>query len=114
MKRNLIGYLSNALAYIRKHGLIKFAKEYYYTALNKYYEIRFNVKTTGYLLPNELGVSNKDSIEYSPLSYTNIFRAFKKIPIKNVQVSLIDYGCGKGRVLVSAARSEERRVGKEC
>jgi SAM-dependent methyltransferase len=86
--------------FIRNHGFISYLRDNFLWYQNKFYDFLYGVETLGYLTPKQLGISNPDSIEYVPLDYHFIKKAFSQIPIPNEQIKLLDYGCGKGRVLV--------------
>ena len=65
------------------------------------YERRFQVRTGGRIYLATLGISNPDSVEYAPASYTAFFKAMHHVPEKTG--AFVDYGSGLGRILVAAA-----------
>jgi len=79
----------------------------FYTA---YCEHKFGVSTTGFIEPRDLGIESPDSMAHSPLGYEYIFWALRAIPVPAADVVFLDYGSGKGRVLVAAATFPFRKV----
>ena len=87
----------------------------YYTKLRHwirtgYYERKFGVSTAGFIQARDLGVDSPDSMDHSPLGYDFIFWGLRSIPFPPQQVVFLDYGSGKGRVLVVAASMPFRKV----
>ncbi len=92
-----------AFELIHKKGIYEFLKAFYYKINNNYYEKYFNVNTIGFISKEDLGISNHESVEYSPMHYKHIFSMLKKLPVDKEKSTLLDYGCGKGRVIITAA-----------
>ena len=76
----------------------------------QYYERKFGVATTGFMDARALGIENPDSMDHSPLGYDYVFWALRTIPFPAREVVFLDYGSGKGRVLVAAASLPFRKV----
>ncbi len=102
--------LLNACEFIRKRGLIGFAKESYYRMSDEYFEKHFNVSTAGEISREGLGISFRESVEYGTIPYKHILGILGGLPMDTASAVLLDYGCGKGRVVVCAAAQGYRKV----
>jgi predicted RNA methylase len=96
----------NAFGYIQKHGMRGFTKECYYRAFNSYYEKYFDVTTKGWIFKAEPGIA----VNYESVHYKRTMHALNKVPLKKNESTLLDYGCGKGRVLISAASFQYKKI----
>lgn len=96
--------------FINRHGLKAYIKQVYLFVHSNLYELYYGVKTKGFITPKQLGISGSDSIEYTPLNYHHIKKALASIPVSPDQINLLDYGCGKGRVLIVAASLSYRKI----
>jgi SAM-dependent methyltransferase len=68
----------------------------------------FKVKEVGALdIP---AAAARDAVRYQPSSSTLVFESISALPIAQEDFSFIDYGSGKGRVLMIAAQFPFRRV----
>ena len=91
---------SHALAYIRQHGLVGTARYAAQRIPEVYYEWCFGITTAGRIELEDLGVTNPFACHYYPTDYPSIFATFRRLPIRPLEDVFLDYGCGKGRVLV--------------
>lgn len=73
------------------------------------YERRLDVRTSGKVGLEELGLADDDRLYYEPAEWRVLARIFKRREIGTDDV-FIDYGAGMGRVLLLAARYGPRRV----
>ena len=74
------------------------------------YDFRFRIKTAEKIREPELGYKGTDCVGYGPYWYRNIYKIFNSIqPITEKDVFL-DYGCGKGRVIVVASTYPFQKV----
>jgi SAM-dependent methyltransferase len=96
--------------FIRRFGLLAYFKKHYFNLNNWFFDFYYGVETKGVIPSKNLGISNGDSIQYMALDYYFIKKAFREIPIRTDEVQLLDYGCGKGRALVVAARMNFKKV----
>ena len=96
-----------AIDYRRGTRLVEQVRHRFYTW---YCERKFGVSTAGFIEPRELGVENPDSMAHSALGYEYIFWALPAIPLPASEVVFLDYGAGKGRVLVAAATLPFREI----
>jgi SAM-dependent methyltransferase len=101
---------SHALAYIRQHGLVGTARYAAQRIPEVYYEWCFGITTAGRIELEDLGVTNPFACHYYPTDYPSIFATFRRLPIRPLEDVFLDYGCGKGRVLVVAGTFPFRRV----
>jgi SAM-dependent methyltransferase len=67
------------------------------------WELRLGINTRGSIAREGLGLRS-DAIDYSPAPYSAFFRAMKHVPKELLAGTFLDYGAGKGRILVLAAR----------
>lgn len=100
----------NLLSFIKKNGGRRAILELTSRIDNYYHEIRFGVDTYGRTTMEEIGIFNKELVDYMPLGYYPIFSALKRIPIAKPQTVFLDYGCGKGRAVVVGASMPYKRV----
>jgi SAM-dependent methyltransferase len=70
----------------------------------------FNVSTGGFVSNEELGTDAREAVHYAAMPYLGVFRALDAIPLPAAESALLDYGCGKGRVVVAAASRPYRQV----
>lgn len=96
--------------FIRKYGFSGLFKRVYYQLSDYYYEKHFHVHTTGTVLKSELGIDHEESVPYVPIPYQHIFQMLNRIPIAKNESTLLDYGCGKGRVLIAAASFNYKKI----
>jgi SAM-dependent methyltransferase len=61
------------------------------------------VDTSGYIVPADLGLDSS-AHEYLASPEHIIVSAFRRLPIDFGEFTLVDLGCGKGRVLIVAAK----------
>jgi hypothetical protein len=80
------------------------------TVLEPYFEWRLRISTTGWVSCEALGYQHPDWDDYSPSSYGNIRRIMRALDIRPGKDVLIDFGSGKGRVIIMAALHSFDRV----
>jgi SAM-dependent methyltransferase len=74
----------------------------------KYHERRLGVDTEGFIVLHSLGI---DSIaDYDPTDYRSLIVALNRVAINSERDAFLDFGCGKGRVVVIAATYPFKRV----
>lgn len=99
----------NILKFIYKNGIHGFIREFYYRLIDNYYEKYFDVHTKGFISSEDLGY-NHESIHYSPSPYRHIFAMLNNLAGDKNNSILLDYGCGKGRVLIAAASYQFKKI----
>jgi SAM-dependent methyltransferase len=70
-------------------------------------------ETSGWVMRRRLGVERNrlgDVFEYIPSSEALVERVFSALALDPSRLTFVDYGCGKGRVLLLAARHGFQRV----
>jgi predicted RNA methylase len=72
-------------------------------AAERWWEWRLGIHSSGTYRSNHLELRN-DGIPYDPIPFRAFFRAMEHVPKELLQGSFVDYGAGKGRALVLAAR----------
>src|SRR6187401_1891237 len=84
-----------------KKGLWRSISENFYELRNRKKFAKLGVSHPDYCVNLDLTKSksaNKDSNENQPSTFYSINKAFKALKLKPSQVSLLDIGCGSGRV----------------
>jgi len=74
-------------------------------ALELYWEWKLGISTSGRIPSEALGYQDDAHSFYAPTAYGNIMRMLRALDIRpGGREVLVDFGCGKGRVLAMAAR----------
>lgn len=68
------------------------------------------VDTGGYASTADLGTDARESVHYATMPWRRVRSALARVPLDERERVLLDYGCGRGRVLVAAAARPYRRV----
>lgn len=79
-------------------------------ALECYFERRLGITTTGLLSPAALGYDDPNCWECGPSRYGDIRRVFARLRVTPGKDAFLDFGSGKGRVVIMAARLPYSRV----
>lgn len=75
-----------------------------------FHDFRLGIKTTKRVSGSALGYDGTSRVAYSPSRYYNIFRIINTIKTPTERDTFLDYGCGKGRVLIVASRYPFQKV----
>jgi len=102
--------IRNTLEFVHKNGINGFIRECYYRSINNYYEKYFDVNTEGLMLNEDPGIDHHESVPYSSVHYRHIFAMLNKLPVDKNNSTLLDYGCGKGRVIIAAASYPYKKI----
>jgi predicted RNA methylase len=102
--------ITHTFEFIQRNGLRGFTNECYYRITDTFYQRYFNVATRGMVSKNDLGINHFDSREYSSVWYRHTIGVLNELPVDKKTSTLLDYGCGKGRVIVSAARESYKMI----
>ena len=70
-------------------------------------DVSLGIDTRGYFRPEELHSS--ECLEYTPVSYKAAKRLLDSVPVSPDDV-FVDYGCGKGRIVVLASGYRYKQV----
>jgi len=100
----------NLFAFIHKNGIQAFIKELYFRLIDNYYERYFDVFTKGYISTEDLEINHHESVYYVPTHYRHIINMLNKLPVDKTNSTLVDYGCGKGRVIIAAASNRYKKI----
>jgi SAM-dependent methyltransferase len=73
------------------------------------FERRLGVDTEEIVPLEALGLADRDRVSYTPSDWFTVRSALKALTVRPDDV-FIDYGCGKGRVVLMAARYPFKRV----
>ncbi len=88
-------------------GIRSTFKKYLRRIRDEYMDWKLGIQTTGFVPRSKL-TDNESSRDYVATDYRCLRRLFKNIDIDDD--TLVEFGCGKGRVLVVAALHPFRRV----
>jgi len=102
--------IKRTFVFIRNKGLYSFVKECIDRVIDNYYEIYFNIDTKGYLTKEDLEIDHPESIDYGTVYYRHMINALSHIKIDINTSTLLDFGCGKGRVLAYAASCNYEKI----
>jgi len=102
--------LTNLLAVARREGAQQAFATLRHRASERFYEWKFGVQTDGGATPEQLGFTNSTCRLYEATAYATLFRLLGGLKWLEGRELFIDFGCGKGRVLLVAAMQPVRRV----
>lgn len=108
----LKSFATRLYLHARQDGLKATRRYLHHVFSEKYHEARLGINTRGYLDAKQIGIDSFTSEynEYEPISYSSIFTALNFLTIDPNQDVFFDYGCGKGRALVTAATYPFKKV----
>lgn len=69
----------------------------------RFWELRLGINTRGSMSRDRLALPS-DATDYTPTPYSAFFHAMQCVPKDLLAVTFLDYGAGKGRIVVLAAR----------
>lgn len=102
--------LTNLFQVARREGPQQAFATLRHRASERFHEWRFGVETDGGATPQQLGFSDPACRLYEATDYATLFRLLGRMPWQEGRELFIDFGCGKGRVLLVAAMQPVRRV----
>ncbi len=105
----VIRKVRNLIANVRSNGMASTARLYRYRAYEYYREWLLGVKTSGEISQIALG-HGVDCMQYQAVNYRCLDNLFSFLQVDPARDVFLDYGCGKGRAVVSAAMHPFRRV----
>jgi SAM-dependent methyltransferase len=76
----------------------------------RFYEWRFNIRSSGYIAPTDLGILDDQYIGYEGTDYRSLAEIMKKLRVREGKDVFLDLGAGKGRALIMAATRPFKRV----
>lgn len=76
----------------------------------RYHERRLGIETEEMVEMRQLGITNPGHAEYAPTPFRDFSAIFDRLEIRANRDVLIDYGSGKGRALILAARYPFKRI----
>jgi len=101
--------LSNIREHLQKEGFVYLCRWAYRRVRDKWYERRLGIDTHGFIQWDDLG-EDPDSVDYEPIEYTYLNVILDRCNIQAEQDTFIDYGAGKGRPVIHAARRPFKKV----
>ncbi|OHB61698.1 MAG: hypothetical protein A2167_01035 [Planctomycetes bacterium RBG_13_46_10] len=99
-----------AIAIIRAEGPQLIPKYIAHRISDRYYDWRLGISTCGSVESAELGIRNPMCRWYSPTDYRSFRKVMRHFKIRDNRDVFLDYGAGKGRVLIMAAAYPFRRI----
>ena len=112
MKSNLLHIIARPLEVLRRifsKGLTSTLRRGAFLAYEAYREWRLGIDTGGFIHWHELG-ADPSAVDYDPIGYRTLDRALRQLDIRPGHDVFLDYGCGKGRAVLTAAIKPFRRV----
>ena len=106
----LVKALTNLIDVARREGTQQALASLRHRASERFHEWRFGVETEGGATPEQLGFTNPACRLYEATDYATLFRVLGGLKWQEGRELFIDFGCGKGRVLLVAAMQPVRRV----
>lgn len=83
---------------------------YYRYIVEPFYDWRMGIQSRGEIDSERLGLPNPEYYRYEGTSYRDFRRTMKHIKVRPGEDVFIDYGSGKGRVLIMAVEYPFRKV----
>jgi len=102
--------LQNIPRYIKFHGMRKTVMYVFHCIYEWANERFYKIDTAGEISVDDLGIQSPDSVEYTPIPFAAFKAAMAHLPISIDDGTFVDFGAGKGRVLVQAGTYSFRRV----
>jgi len=91
-------------------SLFDACREMLFLVSEKYHEARLPIDTSGIVELEDLGISDQNAHPYMPVPYPACRQLLSSIPIRPDENVLIDFGCGKGRILCLSGQYRFREV----
>ncbi len=101
--------MRNFVQNLRRYGLAGTIDLYCYRSRETYRDWRLGIRTAGYIEADALG-HGQDASAYEPINYRCLDIVFRYLEPDSDNDVFLDYGCGKGRAVVTAATYPFRRV----
>ena len=99
----------NAVAYVRAQGVRGYLQSVGAPLVERGYERRLGVHTSGFDTMAGLGVDDPDAVDHAPVPYVALRSALARVP-RTPGSCFLDYGAGRGRAVLLAASYPYRRV----
>jgi precorrin-6B methylase 2 len=99
-----------ALPSQRWQGPIRFARYAYSRLSEEWHERRLGIDTRREETLHRFGFTDPEFQAYSPISYPSLHAVMRMLTVRAGQDVFVDYGAGRGRVVVVAATMPFRRV----
>lgn len=106
LDRNLLDLVTLA----RRHGPRALVHELDYRVSNFMAERRLRVRTNGLVPIERIAPGEPELRDSTPIGYRAVTAALRSLPIDRARAVFLDYGCGKGRACLVAARLGFARV----
>lgn len=87
-----------------------YIRVFYTHGVEPFYDWCWGIQTRGITTSEQLGLTDPQCIRYQPVSYGDFKRVMKHVKVRAGEDVFVDYGSGKGRVLIMAARYPFRKV----
>jgi SAM-dependent methyltransferase len=104
--RTVVAYLDM----IRRLGVRRALAAVRHRASERYHERRLGIETAEAVPMTQLGITNPGHAEYAPSVFRDFQMILDRLAIRDGTEVLVDFGSGKGRALIMAARCPFRRI----
>lgn len=102
--------LRDLITLARGHGMRVLLRELDYRASNFVAERRLGVRTSGLVPIERIAPGEPELRDSTPIGYRAVTAALSSLPVDRARSVFLDYGCGKGRACLVAARLGFARV----
>ena len=107
----LTRYPARIVQVFRHHGAWKGFGVLVNLSVDRWTDRRFGISTSRCLPLSQLGIESEDYVDYAPTNYLSFRAALRHCPRElHKDDVFIDFGAGRGRVLLEAAKLPLRRV----
>jgi SAM-dependent methyltransferase len=106
----MVKKIKRALFFIKTWGFHTFVMECIDRITDRYYEMYFNIETTGYITTEQLKSENLEWGGYGAVYYRYMINTLGKLQVDIPSSTFLDYGSGKGRALAYAASCNYKKI----
>src|SRR5581483_2283882 len=107
---SLLTIFSNSCRVFMKEGGSGVARYSLNRAMVRFNEYRYGIHTEGIVTARELGLEDSEYHRYSPTDYLQLSKVLADLTIRAGCDSFLDFGAGRGRVMIVAASHPFKRV----
>lgn len=100
----------SVLLMVRSQGVRNSMRFISYRLYEDFNELRLGIRTAHFISKEDLGHDNPEFGAYTPAPYEALRYCLDRISIRPGEDTLLDYGCGMGRVVVLAGTRPFRRI----
>ncbi|MBX3396067.1 MAG: class I SAM-dependent methyltransferase [Phycisphaerae bacterium] len=106
----MLSKIRNLSALYRSKGFAATRNYVWERVASAWNERHLGIETTRIVEKAEMNIDNAEFAHYIPMTFGSLRRCLARVTIRPDEDVFIDYGCGKGRIVVVAATMPFRRV----